>query len=60
MKLIFPSIYSNLFARAAVILWIVDRTIQTLENMSGDQFNAIFFQELLHVEATFYPVLTYM
>ena len=38
--------------------WIVERIILTPKNSSVDQINAIILQELLHREATFYPVLT--
>ena len=41
-----------------VDLWIAERAILTPKNSSVDHTNAIIFQELLHGEATFYPVLT--
>ena len=39
-------------------LWIIEMAMLTPRNSSVDQINVIILHELLHLEATFYPVLT--
>ena len=38
--------------------WIAEKVILTPKTASVDEINAIILQELLHWEATLYPVLT--
>ena len=58
MEKIFPDINANFHAPEQQRIFDSRKGNNNTKNSSVDQINAIILQELLHEEATFYPVLT--